>query len=131
MAQCYEFPAHDGAPLYGFWLLFGSLMAISIVLGLAAIQRRHLARHRAWMMRGYALGLGASTQALTLGICEIAYGTPGEVGRGLPDGRRLGDQPHAGRADRPPVCCSAGVMPLSDKPAFVEHRAGAGSGRHG
>ena len=83
MAQFYRLPAHDGALLYGFRLLFGSLMALSIVLGVAAIRRRELARHRAWMMRGYALGLGAGTQVLTLGVGEIVLGPPGEVARGL------------------------------------------------
>ncbi len=83
MTQFYEFPAHDGALLYAFRLLFGSFMALSIVLGLAAIRRRDLARHRAWMMRGYALGLGAGTQVLTLGIGEVVLGPPGEVARGL------------------------------------------------
>ena len=35
------------------------------------------------MMRAYALGLGAGTQVLTLGIGEIVFGAPGEVARGL------------------------------------------------
>ncbi len=83
MTQFYELPDHDGVLLYGFRLLFGSLMASSILLGLVAIRRREIARHRAWMMRGYALGLGAGTQVLTLGIGEIVFGAPGEVGRGL------------------------------------------------
>jgi hypothetical protein len=69
MTQFYRLPAHDGALLYGFRLLFGSLMAVSIVLGFAAIRRREIARHRAWMMRGYALGLsigrGSSTSRST------------------------------------------------------------------
>ncbi len=83
MTQFYQLPAHDGVLLYGFRLLFGSLMAMSVVLGFAAIRRRDIARHRAWMMRGYALGLGAGTQVLTLGIGEIVFGAPGEVARGL------------------------------------------------
>ncbi len=83
MTQFYRLPDHDGALLYGFRLLFGSLMALSIVLGVAAIRRREIARHRAWMMRGYALGLGAGTQVLTLGIGEIALGPPGEFSRAL------------------------------------------------
>jgi uncharacterized membrane protein len=83
MTQFYELPDHDGALVYGFRLLFGSLMAISIVLGLVAIRRREIARHRAWMMRGYALGLGAGTQVLTLLVGEIVLGAPGEVARGL------------------------------------------------
>ena len=83
MTQFYQLPDHDGALVYGFRLLFGSLMAISILLGLVAIRRREIARHRAWMMRGYALGLGAGTQVLTLLIGEIVLGAPGEVARGL------------------------------------------------
>ena len=83
MTQFYELPDHDGVLLYGFRLLFGSLTALSLLLALAAFRRRDLARHRAWMMRGYALGLGAGTQVLTLLIGEIVFGAPGEVARGL------------------------------------------------
>jgi uncharacterized membrane protein len=83
MTHFYALPAHDGVLLYWFRLLFGSLMAASIVLGIAAIRRREVARHRAWMTRGYALGLGAGTQVLTLAIGEIVLGPPGEVARGL------------------------------------------------
>jgi uncharacterized membrane protein len=83
MTQFYQLPDHDGALLYGFRLLFGSLMAISIVLSFVAIRRREIARHRAWMMRGYALGLGAGTQVLTLGIGEVVFGPPGEFSRAL------------------------------------------------
>jgi uncharacterized membrane protein len=82
MSQFYALPAHDGVLLYWFRLLFGSLMALSIVLGLAAIRRRDLARHRAWMTRGYALGLGAGTQVLTIGVGQVVLGE-GEVGRAL------------------------------------------------
>lgn len=83
MTQFYRLPAHDGVLLYAFRLLFGSLMAVSIVLGLVSIRRRDFAAHRAWMMRGYALGLGAGTQALLLGIGELVLGAPGEVARAL------------------------------------------------
>ena len=54
-----------GALLYAFRLVFGSAMVVSIVLGYTTIRRGELTRHRAWMTRGYALGLGASTQMLT------------------------------------------------------------------
>lgn len=83
MTQFYQLPDHDGALLYSFRVLFGSLMALSIVLSFAAIRRRQIARHRAWMMRGYALGLGAGTQALTLAIGEVVLGPPGEFSRAL------------------------------------------------
>ena len=49
-------------------------MAISIIIGLAAIRRRDIARHRAWMTRAYALALGAGTQAFTVGFGEALFG---------------------------------------------------------
>ena len=42
-------------------------MAASIILGLTAIRRRDVPRHRAWMTRAYALALGAATQVFTQG----------------------------------------------------------------
>lgn len=61
-----ESPASfDGPMLYVIRLVAGSAMALSLVLGVAAILRRDIAQHKAWMMRGYAIGLGAGTQAFT------------------------------------------------------------------
>ena len=57
-----------------FRLLAASGMGVSIVLGVTAIRARDIARHRAWMMRAYALGLGAGTQAFTVGFGEAAIG---------------------------------------------------------
>lgn len=37
----------------------------SIVIALYAISRRAISAHQAWMMRAYALGMGAGTQVLT------------------------------------------------------------------
>jgi uncharacterized membrane protein len=67
--------APGGDLLWGIRLLVGSAMAASIVLGFAAIRRRDIPAHRAWMMRAYALGLGAGTQAFTEGIGEALFGT--------------------------------------------------------
>ena len=65
------------------WLLFAFRLAAAsglggcLVLGLAAIRGRHVARHRAWMTRAYALALGAGTQVLT-GAFKSAF-----LGRGV------------------------------------------------
>jgi uncharacterized membrane protein len=83
MTQFYQLPDHDGALLYGFRLQFGSLMVVSIVLGVAAVRRGDVRRHRAWMARGYALGLGAGTQVLTLGAGEMIAGPPAALSRAL------------------------------------------------
>ena len=65
MTQFYPSVDFDGPVLYAIRLVAGSGMALSLCLGTVAILRRDIRRHRAWMMRGYALGLGAGTQVLT------------------------------------------------------------------
>lgn len=55
----------DGPFLYIIRMLVGAAMASSLCLGVAAAMKRDLPRHRAWMIRGYALGLGAGTQVFT------------------------------------------------------------------
>ena len=69
--------------LYGFRILFGSAMVLSIALGLAAILRRDIARHRAWMIRGYAIGQGAGTQALVGLPWLLIFGKPSELNNAL------------------------------------------------
>lgn len=61
--------------LYVLRLIFGVAMVASILAGFTAIRRHNVVRHRAWMIRAYALGLGASTQILTLGFGGAAFGT--------------------------------------------------------
>ncbi len=65
MTHFYPWPNLDGELLYALRLLFGSAMVLALVLGVVAIRRRDVARHRAWMIRAYAIGLGAGTQVLT------------------------------------------------------------------
>ena len=76
MTLFYPWPANDGVILYGLRLLFGSAMLVSIMLGVAAIWRRDFARHGDWMLRGYAIGMGAGTQALVLMVGEMIVGPP-------------------------------------------------------
>ncbi|MGW0807844.1 DUF2306 domain-containing protein [Nonomuraea sp. NPDC002799] len=78
-----DLPEGHGDLLWGFRLLFGTAMAVSIVLGVAAIRRRDVLRHRAWMLRGYAIGMGAGTQALTQVPWVLAFGAPTELPRTL------------------------------------------------
>src|SRR4051794_21587940 len=79
------YPGANGssALLYGLRLLFGSAMVVSIVLGLTTIRRRDVMGHRAWMTRGYAIGLGAATQMLTLMVGTMIAGPPSELGNAL------------------------------------------------
>ena len=55
----------------------------SLVLGFAAIRRRDIAWHRAWMIRGYAIALGAGTQVLTNVPWLLFVGKPEGLSRAL------------------------------------------------
>ena len=67
--------APGGWVLWTVRLVVSSAMGTALVLGFAAIRRRDLPSHRAWMVRAYALGLGAGTQVLTQGFGQAAFGT--------------------------------------------------------
>jgi uncharacterized membrane protein len=83
MTLFYPHPPSDGPLLTVFRLVFGSAMAIALVLGFAAILRRDIASHRAWMIRGYAIGQGAGTQVLTNMPWVLLVGPPGVLARAL------------------------------------------------
>lgn len=55
-------------------LVFGTVMVASILLAVRAVVRRDFASHRAWMIRGYAVGIGAGTQVFTTLPWVIANG---------------------------------------------------------
>ena len=83
MTQFYAWPKGDGELLYVFRLIFGSAMLISIVLGAFAARSRDYDRHGEWMMRGYAIGLGAGTQVFTHLPWLLFFGAPDELTRAL------------------------------------------------
>src|SRR5437588_7224964 len=58
-------------------------MAASMVLGVDAVRRRDVKAHGAWMIRAYAIGMGAGTQVLTHLPWFILVGKPGETARGV------------------------------------------------
>jgi uncharacterized membrane protein len=70
MAVFYERPVYDMVAR----LVFGAAMAVSILLGLRAVLRRDVATHRAWMIRGYAIGIGAGTQVLVALVWILVTG---------------------------------------------------------
>jgi uncharacterized membrane protein len=64
-----------GDLLYVLRLIFASAMAACLVLGVTAARRRDIPAHRAWMVRAYAIGLAAGTQAFTEGIGGAVWGS--------------------------------------------------------
>lgn len=55
-------------------LAFGTGLVVALVLGVAAIRRGDVPRHRGWMTRAYALALGAGTQVVTEGVGLAVFG---------------------------------------------------------
>ena len=66
--------APGGALLWTVRLVVASATALGLVLGFAAVRRRDIAAHRAWMIRAYALSVAAGTQVLTQGLGEGIFG---------------------------------------------------------
>jgi uncharacterized membrane protein len=65
MTLSYPWPRGDGAGVFLERLVFGAAMLIALNFGTDALRRRKYAEHGDWMIRAYAIGLGAGTQVLT------------------------------------------------------------------
>jgi uncharacterized membrane protein len=82
MAHFYPWPAGDGVGVYVERLIAGCAMLVSLGLGIDAVRRRDFKTHGEWMIRAYALGMGAGTQVLThLPWFILVDGKPGETAR--------------------------------------------------
>lgn len=59
-------------------------MLVSSLLALSAIRQRDFTAHGQWMIRAYAIGLGAGTQVFThLPWLPLVQRTPGEMPRAV------------------------------------------------
>ncbi len=83
MTLFYPVAHNDGPLLYWERLVFGAAMLVSLLLGTYAIGGRDFSQHRKWMVRAYAIGLGAGTQAVTQLSLILTLGPPDELNRGL------------------------------------------------
>lgn len=76
MTNFYALPAYDGEILYVERLIVGAWMVLSLCLGYVAMRRHKYAQHGAWMLRAYAIGMGAGTQVFTHIPWVILWGQP-------------------------------------------------------
>ena len=83
MTQFYPRAEGDGTLLYVFRMVVGVAMVTCMVLGYRAARRRDFTGHRAWMTRGYALGIGAGTQVVVHIPWLLIAGQPDELARAL------------------------------------------------
>jgi uncharacterized membrane protein len=80
----YPIPAElQGDLLYGVRVLVGLAMLLSLAKAVAAVMAGDIGRHRAWMVRAYALGQGAGMQVVLLLPWMLLIGTPGVWQRDL------------------------------------------------
>lgn len=69
--------AQDDSVLYDAGQnLFAVLFLVILALGVRAIRQGRVAVHRAWMMRAYAITLGAATQTVMLLPVFLIFGPP-------------------------------------------------------
>lgn len=83
MTLFYSLPEADRGLLYPIRLVVGIAMLLSIILGIYAIKKRNFMAHGDWMLRGYALGLGAGTQVFTHIPAIIFPNFEGELPRAM------------------------------------------------
>lgn len=84
MTLTYPAPPGDRQLVYLERLVAGAAMLLAIGCGVHAIRRRDFVAHGEWMLRAYAIGLGAGTQVLTHLPWFLVVGTtPGELPRGV------------------------------------------------
>lgn len=77
MTHFYAFPESlQGSLLYQVRMLVGVSMVTFILFGISAVRQRKIAQHQAWMIRAYALGLGAGTQVLIAIPWLLTHGEP-------------------------------------------------------
>lgn len=83
MTLTYPWANADGEAVYAARLIFGTAMTLSLILGVTTILNQNIPAHRAWMLRGYAIGMGAGTQVITHLPWFLLVGEPTEGPRAV------------------------------------------------
>lgn len=65
MTLIYDWAEFDGAAVYFARLAVGIAMTLFIIYGVDAIRKKQYEKHGEWMIRAYAIAMGAGTQVLT------------------------------------------------------------------
>jgi uncharacterized membrane protein len=57
-------------------LMFGVALGVALVLAMLAIRKRDFTRHRNWMIRAYAIGIGATVVSMVFFPIYVVTGQP-------------------------------------------------------
>lgn len=80
LSLLWHFPDTYSVAMNSGRLLFGIALGVALAIAMQAIYKRDLTRHRNWMIRAYAIGIGAT--AVTMVFFPI-YAITGEPPTGL------------------------------------------------
>lgn len=80
LSLLWHFPDTYSVPMNSGRLLFGIALGVALAMAMQAIHKRDFTRHRNWMIRAYAIGMGAT--AVTMVFFPI-YAITGEPPTGL------------------------------------------------
>lgn len=83
MTQFYPRVGHDGPAVYRLRMLAGGGVLISLATALFCLRRQEFERHGQWMLRAYALAMGAGTQVFTHIPLFLFPQLQGELGRAV------------------------------------------------
>jgi uncharacterized membrane protein len=83
MTLTYPWANADGEAVYLARLIFSAGMAASLALGVTTVLKGNIPAHRAWMLRAYAIGMGAGTQVFTHLPWFLLVGQPTEGPRAV------------------------------------------------
>lgn len=64
MTLLFRFPEAYSVAISGARLIFGVLLAVALTIAVQAIRRGQVLRHRNWMIRAYAIGMGATAVSM-------------------------------------------------------------------
>lgn len=66
-------PGMGSVLVSAFFVVVGVVQCAALTLGMAAILRRELPAHRAWMMRAYGVGLSVASMRVALALMTLAF----------------------------------------------------------
>lgn len=72
----WHFPGAYSVAVSSGRLLFGIALGVALAIAMQAIRKRDLVRHRNWMIRAYAIGIGATAVTMVFFPIYVITGEP-------------------------------------------------------
>ena len=76
LALLWRFPAAYSPAISGGRLVFGTALGLALARAMRAVFRRDYTRHRNWMIRAYAIGIGATVVSTVFFPIYVITGAP-------------------------------------------------------